>query len=189
MALREPFSGQMCDAGDGFPLKKDASGCFVDARSAADRARAGLPIAESFMTALLRELGLEWRIEFLARIVLPHFAKTAAMRAPTVRGVEGKEPRIEWLERPSAFRTIHFRADDVKFSPAVAHAGRPFANFERTADKLPGISSREHFADQRIDRVFLEPLKPRKTGNRGSVHHPPGENAMPFRAAHCAILV
>ena len=57
----------------------------------------------------------------------------------------------------------------MKLSLVVADAGRPFADFERAADQLPGIAPGPDFTDQRIDRMFLESLELCKAGDRHQV--------------------
>ncbi len=147
-------------------MKEDAPSGFVDACSTADRAGTCLAIIKNLVAAFLRELSLECRIEVLLRIILPHLAKSAAMRAPAVRRIKGEKPRIQRLEGAATLRTIHFRADDVELPFAVPNASRALANFKRSTDEFPRIAAREDFADQCIDRVFLKPLEPRKAGDR-----------------------
>ena len=164
-ALERSIGSESRDAGNCFSMEEDAPSGFVDACSTADRAGTCLAILKNLVAAFLRELSLERRIEVLLRIILPHLAEAAAMRAPAVRRVKGEKPRIQRLEGAAALRTIHFRAYDVELPFAVPNASRALANFKRPADELPRISARQDFADQCVDRVFLKPLESRKAGD------------------------
>ena len=147
-------------------MEEDASRGFIDACSTADRTRTCFAIIKNLVAAFLGELGFEFRIEVLLRIVLPHLSKAAAMRAPAVRRIKGEKPRIQRLKGAAALRAIHFRADDVKLPFAVPNASRAFADFKRPTDEIPRVAARQNFADQGIDRVFLKPLELRKAGDR-----------------------
>src|SRR4029077_399456 len=157
---------QSRDAGNCLSMEEDASRGFIDACSTADRTRTCFAIIKNLVAAFLGELGFEFRVEVLLRIVLPHLSKAAAMRAPAVRRVEGEKPRIERLKGASALRAIHFRADDVKLPFSVSNASRAFADFKRPADEISRVAARQNFADQGVDRVFLKPLELREAGHR-----------------------
>ncbi len=83
-------------------LEADVARDFVDARAAALGTRLRLAGVEPFVLPLLVHLELDLRVEPLVDPDLPDLAKALAFRAPAVRRVEGKEPRIELLERVAA---------------------------------------------------------------------------------------
>ena len=88
--LERLAGGSAGDAGDGLPLKKDAARGCVDSRSLAANATGRFTLAENLVNPLLRQLGLQRRVEFLARVIPPDFSEAPAISAPAMGRIKGK---------------------------------------------------------------------------------------------------
>ena len=148
---------------DGGFLDADMGGGFVEARAFANRAGAGFLILESLVAALLVEFGLDGGFEIMVggAKAFPDLAKTSAVLAPAVRRVEGKEAGVEGLEGALARGAIHLGAERGGFALGIDEAGGAFAKAEGLAHEVVGFFQirRIEFADDGVDRVFLEALE------------------------------
>ena len=138
-------------------------GGFVEARAFANRAGAGFLVLESLVAALLVEFGLDGGFEIMVAgaKAFPDLAKSSAVLAPAVRGVEGKEAGVEGLERALAREAVHLGAERGGFALGIDEAGGAFAEAEGLADEVVGFFQirRVEFANDGIDGVFLKALE------------------------------
>ena len=115
-------------------------GRFIEACAFANRAGSGFIILQALVAALLVEFGFDggFKFAFLAE-TFPDLAESPAVVAPAVRGVEGEQARVEWLEGAAARRAIHLSAESGRFALCVFHAGGAFAHAEGLADEFVGF--------------------------------------------------